>query len=120
MPVTSPIAQRRSATLRCESTETPCALGSIPTVSRPIPSTRGRRPVATRSQSPLNTRPPVTSSRYSSPSRRAAVDDGHVAAEAANRLRHLDADRPAAEHEQPARNGLHARHLTVRPDAVEL
>ena len=49
-----------------------------------------------------------------------ALDERHLAAEAANGLRHLDADRAAAEHEQPARDGLHARHLAVRPDAVEL
>ena len=30
------------------------------------------------------------------------------------------ADRAAAEHEQPARHGLHARRLAVGPDAVEL
>ena len=47
-------------------------------------------------------------------------DDRHLAAEAADGLRHLDADRPPAEHEQPARYRLHAGHLTVRPDALEL
>ena len=46
-----------------------------------------------------------------------ALDDRHLAAEAADGLRHLDADRPAAEHEQPARDRLHAGHLAVRPDA---
>ena len=51
---------------------------------------------------------------------RGALDEHHLAAEAANGLRHLDADRPAAEHEQPARDGLHAGHLAVGPDAVEL
>ena len=49
-----------------------------------------------------------------------ALDEGDLAAEAADRLRHLDADRAAAEHEQAARNGLHAGHLAVGPDAVEL
>ena len=43
-----------------------------------------------------------------------------LAAEATNGLRHLDADRPAAEHQQPARDGLHAGHLAVRPDPLEL
>ena len=42
-----------------------------------------------------------------------ALDERHLAAEAANRLRHLDADRSAAEHEQSARDGLHAGHLAV-------
>ena len=50
----------------------------------------------------------------------AAVDERDLAAEAAHGLRHLDADRPAAEHEQPARDRLHAGRLAVRPDAVEL
>jgi hypothetical protein len=35
-------------------------------------------------------------------------------------LRHLDADRPAAEHEQPARHLGEPGHLPVRPDALEL
>ncbi len=48
------------------------------------------------------------------------VDDRHLAAEAAHGLRHLDADRPAAEDQQPPRDGLHAGHLAVGPDAVEL
>ena len=47
-------------------------------------------------------------------------DQRHLAAEPANGLRHFDADRPAAEHEQLPRHGLHAGHLAVRPDAVEL
>ena len=50
----------------------------------------------------------------------AALDERHLAAEAANGLRHLDADRAAAEDEQPARHRLHAGHLAVRPDALEL
>ena len=49
-----------------------------------------------------------------------ALDERHLAAEAAHGLRHLDADRPAAEHEQAPRDGLHAGHLAVRPDALEL
>ena len=49
-----------------------------------------------------------------------ALDERHLAAEAANGLRHLDADRPAAEHEQPPRDGLHAGRLAVGPDALEL
>jgi hypothetical protein len=50
----------------------------------------------------------------------AAVDKRHLAAEAMDGLRHLDADRPAAEHEQAARDGLEAGRLAVGPDAVEL
>ncbi len=46
-----------------------------------------------------------------------ALDERHLAAEAAHGLRHLDADRAAAEHEQPPRDGLHARRLAVGPDA---
>ena len=48
------------------------------------------------------------------------VDEYRLAAETADGLRHLDPDRPASEHEQPARHGLHAGRLTVRPHAVEL
>ena len=33
---------------------------------------------------------------------RSALDENHLAAKPTNGLRHLDADRPAAEHEQPA------------------
>ena len=50
----------------------------------------------------------------------AALDERDLAAEPAHGLRHLDADRPAAEHEQAARDRLHAGHLAVRPDPVEL
>ena len=50
----------------------------------------------------------------------ASLDERHLAAEAANGLRHLDADGTAAEDEQPARHRLHAGHLAVRPDALEL
>ena len=49
-----------------------------------------------------------------------SFDDHHLAAEAANGLRHLDADRAAAQHEHAARDLLHAGHLAVRPDAFEL
>src|SRR5207247_9086509 len=49
-----------------------------------------------------------------------ALDEGDLAAEAAHGLRHLDADRPAAQDQQAARDGLHAGHLAVGPDAVEL
>ena len=48
------------------------------------------------------------------------LDERHLTAESAHGLRHLDADRAAAEHEQATRDGLHARDLAVRPDAVEL
>ena len=49
-----------------------------------------------------------------------ALDERDLAAQAACRLRHLDPDRPAAEDEQASRDRLHARHLAVGPDAVEL
>src|SRR5262249_22570994 len=49
----------------------------------------------------------------------AALDECDFAAEATHGLRHFHADRPSAEHEQPAGHGLHARHLPVRPDALE-
>ena len=49
-----------------------------------------------------------------------ALDQGDLAAEATHGLRHLDADRPSAQHEQAARNGLHTGHLAVGPDALEL
>src|SRR4026209_1970555 len=50
MPVTSPIAHRRSPARRYSSTWMPLGLALTPTVSRPMPSTRGRRPVATSSR----------------------------------------------------------------------
>ncbi|HET6774236.1 MAG TPA: hypothetical protein VFH36_13050 [Acidimicrobiales bacterium] len=49
-----------------------------------------------------------------------AVRDGDLAAEAAHGLRHLDADRPGAEHEQAAGDGSHAGRLAAAPEAVEL
>jgi hypothetical protein len=48
------------------------------------------------------------------------VGDCRLAAQATHGLGHLHADRPTAEHEQATRDGLHARHLAVRPDAIEL
>jgi len=50
----------------------------------------------------------------------AALDERHHAAEAAHGLGHLDADRPPAQDEQASRDGLHASHLTVAPEALEL
>ena len=47
----------------------------------------------------------------------AALDQRDLAAEAAHGLRQLDADRPAAEHEQAARDRLHAGRLAVGPHA---
>ena len=73
MPLTSPIAQSRSPARRWSSTGIPWGSASTPTVSRPIPSTRGRRPVATSSRSPRTSAPPSNCRTYSSPSRRAAV-----------------------------------------------
>ena len=49
-----------------------------------------------------------------------ALDERDLAAQAAHGLRHLDADRPAADDEQPARDGLHPGRLAVGPDPVEL
>ena len=49
-----------------------------------------------------------------------AVDERHLAAEAAHRLRHLHADGPAAQDQHPARDRLHARRLAVGPDPLEL
>ena len=155
MPLTSPIAQRRSPARRCSSTPIPCGLASTPTVSRPIPSTRGRRPVATSSRSPRSSGPPSKARTYSSPSRRAAVacwpstssipsrrsaslsawpsgagsrgkypvgafDDDRLAAETPHDLGQLDARRPTAQHQQAARDSLHARRLAGAPDAFEL
>ena len=48
-----------------------------------------------------------------------ALDERDLAAEATYRLRHLDADRPPAEHEQLPRHGLHPGHLPVRPDPLK-
>ena len=50
----------------------------------------------------------------------AALDERHFATEAAYCLCHLHPNRPSAEHQQSARNGLHARHLAVGPNALEL
>jgi hypothetical protein len=51
---------------------------------------------------------------------RLALAQRHLAAEAPERLRQLDADRPAAEHDQGRRQLLELGRLAVRPDAVEL
>src|SRR5919108_281776 len=48
MPVTSPIAHKRSPARICASTGIPRPSTSMPTVSRPMSATRGRRPVAAR------------------------------------------------------------------------
>ena len=49
-----------------------------------------------------------------------AVGERHLAAEPPHGLGHLDAHRPAAEHQQAARDLLHAGHLAVGPDAAEV
>jgi hypothetical protein len=49
-----------------------------------------------------------------------ALDDDRLAAQPAHGLGHLDADRAAAEDDQPARDRLHPGHLAVGPHAVEL
>ena len=50
----------------------------------------------------------------------ARLDQGHLPAQAAHGLGHLGADGSAAEYQQPPRDGLHAGHLAVGPDAIEL
>ena len=154
-PVTSPMAHSRSPARRCASTGIPRSSGCMPTVSRPSPATRGRRPVATSRRSPRSSRPSsrledvvvrrrvarrsrarraAARRRHGAGPRRAprpaarargravlgALDEGHLAAQAPHGLRHLDADRPAAEDEQPPRDGLHPGHLAVGPHALEL
>ena len=49
-----------------------------------------------------------------------ALDEHGLAAETSHDLRHLDAGRPAAQHEQAAGDGLHARRLAGAPHALEL
>ena len=48
------------------------------------------------------------------------LHQGHVAAQPPHGLRHLGADRAAAEDEQAPRHGLHAGYLAVGPDAIQL
>ena len=48
-----------------------------------------------------------------------ALDERHLRAHPAHRLRHLDADRSAAEHEHPPWYLLQPGGLAVRPDAAE-
>ena len=155
MPVASPIAHTPSATRIRSSTGIPWRVGSTPTVSRPRPSTRARRPVATSRRSPRSSSRPANSTTYSSPSRRTpagvlaeveldpvrrerraervaerlrlarqhvvhALDERDRSAQAVHGLRHLDSDRAAAQHEQPARHLGQRGHLAVRPDAVQL
>ncbi len=73
IPVTSPIAHSRSPARIRESTGIPRFPALTPTVSSPIPSTRGRRPVATSRRSPRSSRPSSSRRTKSSPSRDAAV-----------------------------------------------
>src|SRR5829696_8728088 len=49
-----------------------------------------------------------------------ALEQHHLAAKAAHGLRHLDADRAAAQDEQAAWDGLHGRRLAVGPDASKV
>lgn len=51
--VTSPIAHKLWPALRCASTGIPRVAGTMRSVSRPIPLTRGRRPAVTTIRSPL-------------------------------------------------------------------
>ena len=50
----------------------------------------------------------------------AGSDERDRGAQACDRLRHLDADRPGAEDEQPARDLGEGRGLAARPDSLEL
>ena len=49
-----------------------------------------------------------------------ALDEHRLAAQTPHDLRQLDACGPAAQHEQAARDSLHARRLAGTPDALEL
>ena len=49
-----------------------------------------------------------------------ALDHHHLPAESPHDLRELDARGPSAQHDQAARNGLHARRLARSPDALQL
>ena len=71
--VTSPIAQTPSAARSRSSTGIPSSSGSMPTVSRPMSSIRGLRPVATSSLSPSALSAPSKTRRNLSPWRSAAA-----------------------------------------------
>src|SRR6202042_1072617 len=155
MPLTSPMAHRRSPARRYSSTGMPWGLAVTPTVSRPMPSTRGRRPVATSSRSPPHLRAvietqdvvvTVAMSRGGTLAERqfnpvpaqglaerlaqrcrltgnhaaGALDDHCLAAQTAPHPGQFDACRPAAQHQQPAWDSLHARRLAGSPDSVDL
>ena len=48
------------------------------------------------------------------------LDDHRLAAQTAHHLGQFDACRPAAQHQQSARDSLHARRLAGSPDSVKL
>ena len=98
------------------------------------PPRRARRRRARRDRAVPRDRGDIVSSRRSTPPSRsasatcspangssrsmqavAAMDERHLRAERRPRLRHLDADDPAAEHEEPRRHLLRRRRLDVRP-----
>ena len=155
MPVTSPIAHRRSPARRCASTGIAVAVGfdadglEADPVDARAPAGGDEQAVAAQLAAVVELEDVVVAvaprggrvhaereldavaaqdlgERLAERRRLAreqvlgALDERDLAAEAANGLRHLDADRAAAEHEQPARDRLHAGHLAVRPDAFEL
>src|SRR5512132_1934215 len=124
MPVTSPIAQRRSPARMYSSTRIPWGLASTPTVSRPIPSPRGGGVLPEpQLDSVLAQGLAERRAQRRSLARQHAVgalDERHLTAEAPHDLRNLDAGRPATQHEQAARDSLHARRLAGAPDALEL
>ena len=49
----------------------------------------------------------------------AAFDEHDLATQSANSLRHLHANRPTTEYEQPVRDGLHAGHLAIGPNSLK-
>src|SRR3954470_7026280 len=50
----------------------------------------------------------------------AALDQSHFGAQATEGLRHLDANRPRAEDDQPMRYRFRAGGLAVRPDTIKV
>ena len=106
-PVTSPTAHRPSPTRNRASTGTPCFSAWTPTVSRPIPSTRGRRPVATSRWSPCISRP---SSSARTKSSAVAIEPPSPGCRESVRPHHRAAPRPAPR----PRRGLPGQHV-LRP-----
>ena len=155
MPLTSPIAHRRSPARRCSSTCDPAGVGldadrlqADPLDAR-APAGGHQQPVAAQlrtaveAQDILVTFPPrgggvrpehqldpvpaqglgerlAERRRLAGKHPVGALDEHHLAAETPHDLRKLDARRPATQHQQAARDGLHARRLAGAPHALEL